>query len=211
MEAGVPCRVKICGLRRREDVAAAGEAGADAVGLVFAAGPRRLEVSTAAELSREAPPGVVVVGVFRDPDAASVLRAVEEAGLDAVQIHGAVPDDLALPAGVELIRAFHATGPEVLDELARHFASAGAAPVLLDSARGGGSGARADWDLAARAARLGPLWLAGGLDPACVGEAIRRVRPFGVDVSGGVERRPGEKDPDLIKRFVAEVRGVEDP
>lgn len=200
------CRVKICGLTRLEDVACAVQAGAHVIGLVFASSPRRVEINQAVRLAAQAPSTVEVVGVFQNQKASQIREAVQRVGLSGVQIHGELPPNLDLPPDVSLIRAYKTAGPETLEAIKAHWAKARSQPVLLDSALGGGSGIRADWVLAAQAARQGPIWLAGGLDPDCVADAIKRVRPYGVDVSSGVEIRPGIKDPDRMRRFCKEVR-----
>lgn len=186
------------------------DAGVNAVGFVFARSPRKVGYSIAVRLAEAIPSTITIVGVFQNPTAAEIVRAVERVGINAVQVHGKIPENLALPEQVTILRAFRTTGAEILDDLDRHWASSGQASVLLDSQTGPGSGTRSDWDVAFAAARRGPIWLAGGLNPECVAEAVRAVRPFGVDVSSGVEKGPGKKNSNLIKRFVEEVRGALD-
>ena len=197
--------VKVCGITGEEALEAAVEAGADAVGFVLAPSRRRLSLDRAARLCRRVPAGVLRVGVFVDEDPAAVRRAVDECGLDLVQLHGNESPDYCASLGVPHIKAFRPASGEDVDAMslyrpdyylvdARH-------PRLL-----GGTGTRADWVLARRAAaRFPPLILAGGLDPLNVAAALESVRPAGVDVSSGVETG-GAKDPAKIAAFVRAAR-----
>ena len=197
--------VKVCGLRTERDVDVAVEAGADAIGFVFAESPRRVDADTAARLAARVPDGILTVGVFRDQPLDDVRALVEATGVRAVQLHG--HEDLAyfeavrafLPAGRTLIRA-----ASVRDEAPGH-GERGEDVLLLDAPV---PGAGETWDLTGK--RLpGPdvRWLlAGGLTPRNVGAAIRAARPWGVDVSSGIESSRGVKDPDLIRAFLAAAR-----
>ncbi len=188
-------RVKICGLKTPEDVRAAVEAGADAVGFVFTrSSPRFVEPARAAELARFAPPFVWKVGVFLDAGVEELEGVAAAVGLQAVQVHRPLS---RRPEGMALIRAASLGSDEPLPD--------DCDLLLLDNPRPG-SGKEWDWALASSVARQRPVILAGGLDPENVGRAVREVRPFAVDVSSGVERERGVKDPGLIGRFVAEVR-----
>jgi len=192
--------IKICGLRTPEAIAAAAEAGADAVGFVFhAASPRNVSIEQARALQRAVPTGVERVAVFLHPSQAlvdEVLAAVEPHWLqtDASDLVG-----LRLPSG-----------QRVLPVLRTGAGSPAALPTrcLLESGRSG-AGERADWSEAARLARLTEVVLAGGLDPRNVGDALHAVRPFGVDVSSGVERERGVKDEDRIREFIRAARAAE--
>ncbi|MBW4718533.1 phosphoribosylanthranilate isomerase [Saccharothrix obliqua] len=196
--------VKLCGLRTAEDVAVAVEAGADAVGFVFAASPRQVDLETARRLVREVPPGVLTVGVFARMGAAEVRRLAEASGVAAVQLHGDYPkaafDEVAV-SGLRLLRAV-ALKPDT-DVRVGAF---GEEMLLLDSPIAG-SGER--WDLSAlNAARPQGRWLlAGGLEVGNVAEAVARARPWGVDVSSGIESSRGVKDHALMRAFVAAARG----
>jgi phosphoribosylanthranilate isomerase len=192
--------IKICGLRTREAIEAAADAGADAVGFVFhAASPRNLALELARDLRRAVPPGVERVAVFMHPS-----QALLDAALAAIEPDW-VQTDAADLAGLDW-----PSGQRVLPVLRSGAAHAGPMPsrCLFESASSG-SGARADWAAAARAARTCELVLAGGLDPANVGEAVRTVRPFGVDVSSGVEATRGVKDAVLIREFIRAARAAE--
>lgn len=194
-------RVKICGLRTPEAVAAAVRSGADALGFVFSASPRRIAVPDARALAAEIPPFVARVAVLWNPDAEEVSRVCDTFLPDVVQCepgdYGAAPH----AGGAAFLAVLH-DGPDVA---ARARALPAGAAVLLEAAGRGGRGVAPDWSRAAAIARTRPLVLAGGLTPANVGDAIRTVRPYAVDVSSGVESSPGVKDPGLIERFIEAV------
>lgn len=202
-------RVKICGLTRPGDVDAAVGAGADAVGFVFVAGtPRCVAVEAAAALRLRVPPFVTAVGLFVNESLPVIRSTVEAVGLDAVQLHGEETPELVAECSrfVRVIKALRVRGPETLGQVPAY---AGAGAILLDAfvpGAHGGTGARFDWELAVGAVGLGrPLILAGGLNPANAEEAVRRVRPFALDVSSGVESAPGLKDAAKIRAFVEAV------
>jgi phosphoribosylanthranilate isomerase len=199
--------VKICGLTRGEDVVAAAEAGADYIGLNFhPPSPRFVTPARARELVAALPAGVAPVGVFVNMAPAAVREIAAVCGLRAVQIHGDEPPDGFEDVGVPVWRAIRVgRGVSVPDPAgwpaARYVADA------FVSGEYGGTGVAADWPEAARLARLHPLMLGGGLTPGNVASAVRSVRPLGVDVASGVEARPGIKDHDKIRRFIACARG----
>jgi phosphoribosylanthranilate isomerase len=209
-------RIKICGITRVADAIAAAEAGADAIGLVFARSPRQVGVREARRIVAALPPFVSAVGVFVNPRPASVLRVVEAVGLSEVQLHGEEPAGmLGQLAGMRVIKALRVRDRRFLEQL-QVYADAGVSGILLDafsSKARGGSGKRFDWDLVGGLRRAGaldgspPLILAGGLTPQNVKAGIRAVRPWGVDVSSGVEDSPGIKNAELMERFVSAVRG----
>lgn len=200
-------RIKMCGMTTPEDAVEAARLGAHAVGLVFwPDSPRHVSVPAAARIAAALPPFVARVGVFVDPSAGEVERARDEVGIDTAQIHGAAPAWQGGRPPVALVRAVHLsdTDPDLIEPACE----AGAA-VLLDAwdpIRHGGTGRTIDWGAAARVARRRPIVLAGGLTAENVGEAIRVVRPYGVDVASGIEREPGVKDWDRMRRFVDAVR-----
>jgi phosphoribosylanthranilate isomerase len=189
--------IKICGLRTAAAIEAAVEAGANAVGFVFhAPSPRHLEPVAAQALQAAVPPGVDRVAVFLHPSQALVDAALEALAPDWVQADADDFDTLRLPPGqrvLPVLRSGH-TLPASLP-----------ARCLYESGRSG-AGERADWSAAADLARRTQLVLAGGLDPSSVADAVRTVRPFGVDVSSGVERERGVKDAARIREFIRAAR-----
>lgn len=213
---GVP-GVKICGLGRRADVEAAAEAGASHVGLVLAKSPRRVEPEAASGLAAAARGlGLAPVGVFVDAPEEEVARLADGIGLAVVQLHGAETPDACARLRDRGLEVWKAVRPRSRGELASAVARyRGAADAMLvegrseERAGGTGTGFPHRWlEPGDGAPRPGRLVLAGGLEPGNVAEAVRRVRPEMVDVSTGVERAPGLKDPDRIRAFVEAVAGA---
>jgi phosphoribosylanthranilate isomerase len=189
--------IKICGLRDAAAIEAAADAGADAVGFVFhAASPRHLEPAEARALQAAVPPGVERVAVFLHPAQALVDAALEAIAPDWVQADAGDLEVLRLPPGQRVLPVLR-SGEALPASLP--------ARCLYESGRSG-AGERADWAAAAGLARRTQLVLAGGLDPSNVAQGVRAVRPFGVDVSSGVERARGTKDPRLIREFIRAAR-----
>ncbi|HEY7676003.1 MAG TPA: phosphoribosylanthranilate isomerase [Candidatus Methylomirabilis sp.] len=199
-------RIKICGITDPDDAALAVEAGADALGFNFVPGtPRCIPPEIAGAIIAGLPPFVTCVGVFLDQSLEDVLRASAVAGVGAVQLHGSEGEDFARRIPLKVIKAIPVSDAASLRRMLGYPAHA----FLLDSHRdgeAGGTGRTFPWDLAREAGRHGRIVLAGGLTPANVAEAVRCVRPFAVDVASGVERRPGVKDPQKVRDFVAAVR-----
>jgi phosphoribosylanthranilate isomerase len=194
--------VKICGLTSTEAVAAAVEAGADAVGFVFhAASPRHVTPATAAVLARTVPAGVLRVAVTRHPTQAEVDAIVAGFRPDALQTDADDLERLVLPDALGRLPVLR-TGAVLPAVLPRR--------CLYESADSG-RGTTADWQSAAVLARRTELVLAGGLSAANVAAAVARVRPFGVDVSSGVESAPGRKDLGKIREFISAARAAEAP
>jgi phosphoribosylanthranilate isomerase len=204
-----PVRVKICGVTRPEDAALAAALGVDYVGLNFWPGSKRfVSVDEARDIVAAMPrPGPARVGVFVNAAPEDVEHVALAVGLDLVQLHGDEEPESCAALSVPWMRALRVSGPADLDAIALY---PGAQAILLDapSAGYGGSGQRVDWRLAAAARERGkPIFLAGGLTPENVAEAVAAVRPYAVDVAGGVERAPGVKDGERMRRFVEEARG----
>jgi phosphoribosylanthranilate isomerase len=199
-------RIKICGITGPDDAALAIEAGADALGFNFVPGtPRCIAPEIAGAIIAGLAPFVTCVGVFLDQSLEVVLRASAVAGVGAVQLHGCEGADFARRIPLKVIKAIPVSDAASLRVMAGYPAHA----FLLDSHRAGeagGTGQTFPWDLAREARRHGRIVLAGGLTPGNVAEAVRRVAPFAVDVASGVERRPGVKDPQKVRDFVAAVR-----
>jgi phosphoribosylanthranilate isomerase len=182
--------IKICGITSKPDAEAAIKAGVSAIGLVLTASPRQVTLEKALGIAAIARGRVEVVGVFKDAKAAEVAQAV--IGFDRVQFHGEAPLDIA----VSVLRAIR---PE---RLAQRPAEDEWETMVIDGSEG--KGVTFDWTKVR--ARPGRFVIAGGLTPENVGEAVTVARPFGVDVSSGVESAPGRKDPEKMARFVAAVR-----
>jgi phosphoribosylanthranilate isomerase len=200
-------RVKICGITRADDALHAVRLGADAIGLVFyPPSPRCVALQQAEAITRRLPPFVTVVGLFVDADAETIAQAAAAARLGLIQFHGAESDEECRAHGLPWIKAVRMKdGVDPRVEAARH---PGASALLLDAYRPGvpgGTGATFDWERIP-AELAGRIVLAGGLTPDNVTEAIRRVRPYAVDVSGGVEAGPGVKDAEKITAFMRGVR-----
>lgn len=205
--------VKVCGITRPEDGLLAAEAGADAVGFVFyPMSPRRVETAQAAAIARELPPLVTRVGVFVDATRDEMARVADEVGLDVLQLHGNEPPEAleALPRrALKAVRVGVGFTPE---DALRYGAAAG---VVVDTrlvgqtVMPGGTGIPFDWtQVRGLREQMAFLMLAGGLTPDNVAEAIGEVHPHAVDVSSGVERLPGRKEPTRVKAFVEAVRAA---
>lgn len=203
-------RVKICGLRRPEDAAAAVQAGADALGFNFWSGtPRYVEPAEAARMIRNVPPGVLTVGVFVDEEPKRVLEIAERTGIMALQLHGQEPPEYLNRLGNFLMIKTLKVGKEFQPQTLRRYPAASL--FLLEglvAGMVGGTGRTFDWSQAVEAKKYGQIILAGGLTPRNVAEAVRRVQPWGVDVASGVESEPGKKDPGLIREFIQAARAA---
>jgi phosphoribosylanthranilate isomerase len=203
-------QVKICGITSVADALAAAEAGADMIGLMFYEGsPRHITLATAVEISRALPPFVLRVGVFVNPDEALVTRAIAECGLSLLQFHGDEPSEFCTQFGLMSMKALRVRDAESLNQLDNFNTDA----FLLDaySKSGlGGTGEKFNWDLAIEAQKFGkPIFLAGGLTPENVADAVKQVRPFAVDVSSGVESASGNKDAAKVRAFIQAAKSVE--
>lgn len=202
-------RVKICGITRPGDARAAAEAGADAIGLVFyPPSPRYLSAERALEIRDALPAFVQSVALFVNPDAAQVAQVIGRVRPAMLQFHGEETPQFCAQFGMPYVKACRVRPGVDLLEYLRSFSSAAA--WLLDSyvEEYGGVGERFDWSIVPRRLER-PLILSGGLAPGNVAEAIRRVRPWGVDVSSGVESAKGIKDAAKIAAFIAEVRNAD--
>ncbi len=210
--------IKICGLSTPETLDAALGAGADMVGMVFfAPSPRHVDLATAAALAARARGRAGIVALTVDADDATLAAIVDAARPDMLQLHGKES-----PERVAAIRArfglpvMKAVGIATAADLARLSAYADVADRLLLDAKPpkgallpGGNGVPFDWNLLAGLDLTRPFMLSGGLDPDNVGEAVRRVHPPGIDVSSGVERAPGIKDPARIAAFLRAARAAD--
>jgi len=205
-------KVKVCGITNAEDALAAVEAGADALGFIFyEKSPRYVVPGVVANIIAELPPLVTPVGVFVNEGLATVRSIMDTCGLAMAQLHGdenvSYCRELARPA----MKALRLRDRGSLLALAEYQGRGGVRGFVLDAFSElsyGGTGQITDWGLAAEVAKSTPILLAGGLTPDNVTEAIRTVRPYGVDVSSGVESAPGKKDHAKMRAFVDAVRVV---
>ena len=191
--------IKICGLTSDDAVRAAVTAGADAVGFVFAESPRRVSPETAARLCKNLPTTLVRVAVMQHPTAEDWQIVRERFMPNWLQTDAEDLQNLDLPPDCQPLPVYRQTRPAP---------AAGTAPILFEGPQSG-SGELADWRVAGAIAAETPMILAGGLDPDNVTAAINAVAPWGVDVSSGVEREPGIKDPEKIELFIAHARAAE--
>ena len=198
--------VKICGITNEEDALLAVALGADALGFVFAPSSRQIAPKVAYDISRRLPPEILTVGVFRDELPERVVDIVMTAGLKAAQLHGHEPPEASRYVRKQVgyvIKAFSA-GSDRLVTAHEH----GADVILVDSPTPG-SGEMFDWSLVEGVPQDSRLLLAGGLTPENVATAIARVKPWGVDVSTGVEAGPGRKDALKLRAFISNARHAE--
>jgi len=199
-------RVKVCGITSAADAAAAVAAGADALGFVFVPGtPRHLAPEVAEGIVASLPPFVAAVGVFLDRPVAEVVAIAARCRLQAVQLHGEEPADYCRAMPLPVIKALRVRDASSLEPLGWYPAQAFVLDACVEG-RAGGTGVAFSWELAVGVGARAPIILSGGLTPENVAGAIRRVRPYAVDVSSGVERSPGRKDPQKLKEFIAHVR-----
>jgi phosphoribosylanthranilate isomerase len=202
-------QIKVCGITRVEDAAAAVELGAAAVGFVFwPRSPRRIAVETAREIGGILPPFVARIGVFVDMPVDDVARIVDDARLDGVQLHGDEKTDPYRQLKARLIKAVTLDSDTDVKAAATLPAHVTVLVDATDRVRRGGTGRVADWTNAAALAAQRPIILAGGLTAANAAEAIRQVRPWAVDVSSGVESAPGVKSRERLEAFFAAVNAA---
>jgi len=203
-------RIKICGITRAEDADAAVEAGADALGLVFyPPSPRAVDVAQAVDAVGNVPAFVSVTALFVNPTVEEVQRVLDSVRIDLIQFHGDEDDDFCRQFKRPYIKALRVR--QASDVVASCLRFPGALAILLDSYKPGvpgGTGETFDWSLIPETPTK-PIILAGGLEPDNVASAITQIRPFAVDISGGVEASKGIKDHRKIEEFVNEVYRVD--
>jgi phosphoribosylanthranilate isomerase len=211
--------VKICANTSLEDAMLAAEAGADAVGFVFAPSPRRVTGNQVAAIVPGLPESIEKIGVFVDASAGAIAAAVRECGLTGVQLHSDAGADVpamlraTFGPGLRILRVVH-FGPDATGQAAEYAGDANVDAVLVDSrtvTAVGGTGIAFDWDEARRTVFAdggARLMAAGGLSPENVAEAIAKLRPWGVDVASGVEAAPGKKDAAKVRAFVERARAA---
>jgi phosphoribosylanthranilate isomerase len=200
--------VKICGITRPEDAVAAIDAGADAIGLNFVRNSRRrVGIESARAILTVATDQIMTIGVFRDHEAPEILDITQSLGLGGAQIHESTPELTSEVADAVQMVIVAVTGDDPsIRSLEDH-----AADVFMLDGPDPGSGITFDWDSVGDLVQRYRILLAGGLRSDTVAKAIRRVRPWGVDVASGVEASPAEKDPYAVARFVAEARTALEP
>ena len=199
--------VKVCGITRLTDALHAVKSGATALGFVFwPHSPRYVTPERAAEIIAELPSTIVTVGVFVNEPVTGIRDVVGKSRITTVQLHGDEPPAYADGLGWPIIRSV--TVEDADDACAAWPAETVFLVDAIDPVRRGGTGGQVDWARAAEIARARRIVLAGGLTPANVAQAIAAVRPYGVDVSSGVEQSPGVKDFDKVARFVANARSA---
>lgn len=195
-------RIKVCGITNLDDARCAIALGADAIGFVFAQSKRRIIAEQVRSIIQQIAPLVITVGVFMDENIDEIKRIVRISGVDVVQLHGNEPSSYCEDVGMRVIKRIRVTNETTTKALLKEMQSYYVSAFLLDP--GAGSGQTFDWSIAHGISM--PFIVAGGLDPTNVGKVIQTLHPYGVDVSSGVEKEPGIKDPDRIKNFVQEVR-----
>ncbi|MCX8012486.1 MAG: phosphoribosylanthranilate isomerase [Desulfobacterota bacterium] len=200
-------KIKICGITNLNDALTAADLAVDALGFVFYhPSPRFIPPDKAKLIRKHIPPFTFTVGVFVNESKEEVLKVAKECGLDILQFHGnESPEYCNFFSDYKIIKSFSLKEPSELEAISRYQVNA----ILIDAyepAYYGGTGKKANWELARAAKKFGPLILAGGLNENNVCEAILEVAPYAVDVSSGVELRPGVKDPEKLRRFVRKVK-----
>jgi phosphoribosylanthranilate isomerase len=204
--------IKICGITNADDGLAAVAAGADALGFVFhKASPRCVTADVVRRIIASLPPFVLSVGVFVNEDMKVVRDLMDSCGLALAQLHGDESAAYCEQLGRPILKAIRLRDMASFLSLAEYKGRAGVRGFVIDTyseSAYGGTGRTTDWPLAAEAAKIAPIFLAGGLTPDNVGEAIIKVRPYGIDVSSGVEAAPGKKDPVKVKAFIEAVKLV---
>ena len=202
-------KVKICGITNVDDAMAAVDFGADALGFVFYHGsPRYISPDDAAEIAGKLPPFITSVGVFVDEKTEEIEKVIASTGIDVIQLHGDETPDMCRFSR-RIIKAIRVKSLESLDTLVNYKDRVSA--FVLDTFAPdifGGTGLIFNWDIAEYAKQFGRVILAGGLTPDNISEAVRRVRPYGVDVSSGVELKKGKKDHNKLKLFIERAKGV---
>jgi phosphoribosylanthranilate isomerase len=201
--------VKVCGITNVADARVAAEAGADAVGFIFAESPRKVGVEEVRGISIALPENVLKVGVFVNAPPEEVLRAAQEAGLDLAQLHGdETPETVAAvrAGGLPVMKAIRVRNREDLADVERFDADLILLDAYSEKARGG-TGNRFDWGVAKSLKGRGNIVVSGGLAPENVREAVDFFEPYGVDASSSLEDAPGKKNEDSVRRFIVAARG----
>jgi phosphoribosylanthranilate isomerase len=200
--------VKICGITNAGDARVAADAGADAIGLIFAESPRRVGVEEARRISMALPENILSVGVFVDEEPTEILRISREVGLDLAQLHGEETPEAVTAVregGVKVMKALRVKDAASLEALEEYEADLYLLDAHSDRARGG-TGERFDWGVAKSLRGRDNIVVSGGLGPENVREAVHFFEPYGVDASSALEHRPGRKNGERVRRFVLAAR-----
>ena len=204
--ANLQIKVKICGMTQLKDALFAVEQGVDAVGFIFyKKSPRAVTMKTVREIIKKLPPLVETVGVFVNESAERVNKIADYCGLDLVQLHGEESPAFCRKIHRRVIKAFRVKDLQSIKQLSKFPVSGFLLDTFSDNLHGG-TGKTFDWNLALPAKKIGPVILAGGLTPSNIRQAVRRVRPYGVDVCSGVEKSSGIKDLEKVRAFLKNIR-----
>ena len=199
-------KIKICGITNLSDALVAAKLGADAIGFIFAKSPRKVSITTVKKIVRRLPSFISKVGVFVDEKASKVNKIVKDCDLDLVQLHGSETPAYCKKIKAPVIKALRIKDKALIREIPKFKVAA----ILLDTyvaGKPGGTGKTFNWNLARAARKFGrPIILSGGLNPENVLSAIKKVKPYAVDVSSGVEKRPGKKNLKKLKSFICKVK-----
>jgi phosphoribosylanthranilate isomerase len=199
-------KVKVCGMTSLKDALVAVEEGADAVGFIFyKKSPRSVTMKTVREIVLELPPFVDTVGVFVDETAEQINKIADYCNLDIIQLHGDESPTFCKKIRRRVIKAFRVKDMQSVKKLSSFQVSGFLLDTFSENLHGG-TGKVFDWNLALPAKKIGPVIMAGGLTPNNVQQAIRQVRPYGVDVCSGVESEPGIKDHKKIRAFLKNAK-----
>jgi phosphoribosylanthranilate isomerase len=202
-------RVKICGITNLDDALYAADCGADAVGFIFyPKSPRFVEIAKAKDIISKLPPFITTVGVFVNQSINDVANIVSRCNINVVQLHGDETPEYCSKISVKKIKAIRIKDEDSIKDITNYKVDT----FLLDTHSEnsyGGTGKVFNWDLAIKAKGYGKIVLSGGLTPDNVKEAIEKVKPYGVDISSGVEERKGKKDREKVKEFIKRVRSLE--
>ena len=204
--ANLQIKVKICGMTQLKDALFAVEQGVDAVGFIFyKKSPRAVTMKTVREIIAKLPPLVDTVGVFVNESAERLNKIADYCGLDLVQLHGEESPAFCRKIHRRVIKAFRVKDLQSIKQLEKFPVSGFLLDTFSDDLHGG-TGKTFDWNLALPAKKMGPVILAGGLTPRNILQAVRQVRPYGVDVCSGVEKSPGIKDFEKVRAFLKNIR-----
>ena len=199
-------KVKICGMTQLKDALFAVEQGVDAVGFIFyKKSPRAVTMKTVREIITKLPPLVDTVGVFVNESAERLNKIADYCGLDLVQLHGEESPAFCRKIHRRVIKAFRVKDLQSIKQLEKFPVSGFLLDTFSDDLHGG-TGKTFDWNLALPAKKMGPVILAGGLTPRNILQAVRQVRPYGVDVCSGVEKSSGIKDLEKVRAFLKNIR-----